>query len=882
MAELLRLESTRLYGSNGSGCIWGLFRLFDSYHRREKKTMLSYRRLGGRQYNMGDDILMENETGEEDTVANEGANNIAENKANNMTKSSGKRRILKFIGKKLLKRQKHKGKMPHSSSQLMRTISVHHSESSDHITPCELSQMTSDTESETIALDLDDTDSLALSEHESLVINGIQGSVEGKPKALVGAFNATGYDIDCLPHKLDELGNHLLDEHIILKEKLFEARDALLKYKDSDPKTMTVEFSLLSKIFLDTLHLFNTNREALYSVCKGQNSFMASDMQALTRPAKARPLNRSVSLTGLEFSGNAAGILIRSRKRIEFDGFIDHGSESESVDFQPKAFGAVPDIEVFPGSHELRKQGETKTVLSRLRDLKQRLKSVIVENKHEQHRISMDRILDKVPSGHKLQEDEEDSKFHLKVGPVSRGGQGFTANRMASGSSTGKFAHNGVQRSHSLTESLDRYSQLLDSISSNEARKAPERLNSIREDSGLLQGKLLKTHRRLPSNPEFLNSYCFIKDVQSEVHIACQSLKKPTMELHDSNLASTSDKLTKDSIIEPAFEEIAFEQEGSLESNIVANTIKPNEQDKFVTTTIETTITETEGHEGQLGSINECLPITPFQFSEILEEKNVLLDEQVSHIEDEPIVKPESASPTSVLDLDVEEPVSPLKFTVMEDADSQQLHEYHEEQLPCSEAQKVEDINEINTAELSKLSSYEETSTTIDDQANFSFAHVDEKDASIFKYVKHILSKTGYEALLCETEDSSIEAEITHHMLCTMPSEEQLMYDLINEVLFEIYEYSAAPSSWLSRFHSKIRSMPTGSHLLDEVWAKITWHLSSPQGLDAMVDKILARNFTKTDDWMNLYRDVECFGLLLEQLILDDLVDEVILDIDDY
>ncbi|KAH0460742.1 hypothetical protein IEQ34_008317 [Dendrobium chrysotoxum] len=879
MAELLRLDSTRLYGNNSQGCIWGLFHVFDSYRRRENKRMLSYRRLGGT------DILISNdEAGSgEDTMTDKGAINIVEDRANNMNKSSGKTRILNFIGKNLLKRQKRKEKMPHSSTQLMRTISVHQLESSDYATSGELGQMTSDSEGSTIALSLDETNFLAKSEHESLVTNGLYGSVEGKQRALE-AWNAAGFDIGSMSCKLDELGNHLLDEHIILKEKLFEARDALLKQKDSDPKGVTVEFSLLSKIFMDTLQLFNTNREALYNVCKGQNSFAANDIQALVSPAKDRASNRSVSLAGLELSRNAAGIPIPSRMQIECDEFINQGSKPESGDLPTKTFGIVPNLEVVPGSNEPRKLGETKTVLSRLRELKQRLKGVIVESKKERHRISMDRILDKVPSGKKLPEDEEDDRSHLKDEPVARGGQGFKFNRVTPGSSIEKFSHNGVQRSRSLTESLDRYSQLLDSISVNEVRKAPERSNSMQEGSGLLHRKLPKTHRRMPSNPEFLSSFSFVKDVQSEVYIAFKLSKKLTLEPLDGDLAPTvvgSDNLNKDIVMQPAVEEIVYEQEQPLDSNIVANAVKSDAPDEIATLTVETSITETKGNERHPGSVNECLQILPFQFSKILVEKIDLFNEQESQIEDEPNVKPEKTSPISVLDPNIEEPVSPLKLTVMAGSDQQQLQENVEDPLPCPKAWNDVDFNEFNIAKLSKLNFYHEITTTSGDQAYSSHAHVDEKDSARFNYVKHILSKSSYEALLCETEDSSIEVDAASPMLCDMPFEEQLIYDLINEVLFEIYEYSTVSSSWLSRFHSKIRSMPTGSYLLEEVWAEIRWHLSSPQGLDAMVDKILARNFTKTDDWMNLYRDAECFGLLLEQLILDDLLDEVILDVDE-
>ncbi|KAF2288682.1 hypothetical protein GH714_010417 [Hevea brasiliensis] len=103
-----------------------------------------------------------------------------------------------------------------------------------------------------------------------------------------------------------------------------------------------------------------------------------------------------------------------------------------------------------------------------------------------------------------------------------------------------------------------------------------------------------------------------------------------------------------------------------------------------------------------------------------------------------------------------------------------------------------------------------------------------------------------------------------------------LLFDLINEVLMEIYAksytYYPRPLSALSH----IRPMPVGQHVLEEVWANMSWYLSSIPEADQLLDHIVSGDLAKSDGWMNLQFDSECAGLEVEDLIFDDLLEEVI------
>lgn len=103
-----------------------------------------------------------------------------------------------------------------------------------------------------------------------------------------------------------------------------------------------------------------------------------------------------------------------------------------------------------------------------------------------------------------------------------------------------------------------------------------------------------------------------------------------------------------------------------------------------------------------------------------------------------------------------------------------------------------------------------------------------------------------------------------------------LLFDLINEVLIDVYErsYSYCPRLLSSLCH--IRPMPVGRHVLKEVWEKINWYLSYESGFDKPLDYVASKDLNRNDGWMNLQFENECLGLELEELIFEDLLEELI------
>jgi hypothetical protein len=165
------------------------------------------------------------------------------------------------------------------------------------------------------------------------------------------------------------------------------------------------------------------------------------------------------------------------------------------------------------------------------------------------------------------------------------------------------------------------------------------------------------------------------------------------------------------------------------------------------------------------------------------------------------------------------------------------------------------------------------------------------KDKAEFDYVKDVLTLSGFTGnellgtwnsddqpvhhsifeeaegcMLLDPECCGNEGGNCHHLL---------LFDLINEVLMEIYAnsytYYPVPLSSLSH----VRPMPVGRHVLEEVWTNISWYLSSTTEGHSL-DHALSRDLAKRDGWMNLQYDTECAGLELEDLIFEDLLEEIL------
>nr|CAB3466245.1 unnamed protein product [Digitaria exilis] len=137
--------------------------------------------------------------------------------------------------------------------------------------------------------------------------------------------------------------------------------------------------------------------------------------------------------------------------------------------------------------------------------------------------------------------------------------------------------------------------------------------------------------------------------------------------------------------------------------------------------------------------------------------------------------------------------------------------------------------------------------------------YVSDKNEADFQYVKDILKKSGFS--------------------CGDVDWRMLLFDLINEILLDIYDSSLVIGPWHSRFDLRTRPIPMGSHVLEEVWMKVSCFLSLHWREGQTVEDIVGHDLTRKENWMNLVYDAECTALDMEDLMVEDLLDDVVIQI---
>lgn len=169
---------------------------------------------------------------------------------------------------------------------------------------------------------------------------------------------------------------------------------------------------------------------------------------------------------------------------------------------------------------------------------------------------------------------------------------------------------------------------------------------------------------------------------------------------------------------------------------------------------------------------------------------------------------------------------------------------------------------------------------------------VDAKEEAEFDYVRDVLDLSGFskneEALgMWHSDDQPLDPLVFteletffHKPDCSGSKDSKncshhLLFDLINQVLMEIYErsYSYYPVPLSPVCH--IRPVPVGYHVLEEVWALVSWYLTYKPEADPSLEYDISGDVEKRERWMNLQYDSECVGLELENLIFEELLEEM-------
>ncbi|KAK4730629.1 hypothetical protein R3W88_023617 [Solanum pinnatisectum] len=164
---------------------------------------------------------------------------------------------------------------------------------------------------------------------------------------------------------------------------------------------------------------------------------------------------------------------------------------------------------------------------------------------------------------------------------------------------------------------------------------------------------------------------------------------------------------------------------------------------------------------------------------------------------------------------------------------------------------------------------------------------VDKRYESEFNYVKDVLELSGFSGNKFIGKWHSADKPVNPSLFdevegyCLLDQEgvtcdQLLLFDLINEVLLQIYERSCSYWPKSLTCHSHIHTMPIGYHVLGEVWKEVNSCFESEMKIDQPIDDAVSRDLAKDETWMNLQFDAVCGGLELEDLILNDLLEELV------
>ncbi|XP_057980264.1 uncharacterized protein LOC131166054 [Malania oleifera] len=231
-----------------------------------------------------------------------------------------------------------------------------------------------------------------------------------------------------------------------------------------------------------------------------------------------------------------------------------------------------------------------------------------------------------------------------------------------------------------------------------------------------------------------------------------------------------------------------------------------------------------------------------------------LIIEKDEHLESS-MDKPERPSPISVLEpLFTEDDISPASTR------------NHHVELPVK-PQQIE---------------FEEHDSSACEQGIHVKTCMEEKD-SLFEYVKAVLqaSRLNWDEFFMRLTAPDIlldpslihEVELFPNHLCC---DQKLLFDCINEVLVEVFQWHFGFAPWVSFVKPNIRPIPNAKTVIFEVWDGVKWHIHPPLSPPTL-DQIVGKDMAKSGIWMDIRSDAETIGVEMGEAIFNELIEDTIL-----
>ncbi|PSS23760.1 hypothetical protein CEY00_Acc08583 [Actinidia chinensis var. chinensis] len=616
------------------------------------------------------------------------------------------------------------------------------------------------------------------------------------------------------------------EEEPITSDEKFELCDKLNKAKQDLESEEGVSFHELKR-FLEALDIFSMNMELFLKVL--QDPIPASVHSFHGRRALDSKMGFSKSMTfPLHGSSDKRGSKLKHKLETESCAEGDEKTEDGSLvqKFDELEFTEKP---LGNSSTGVKNRVENKVVTKRFKNLKQKIKQVIRESRKESHRITMDAVLHKIPYGRKFSKDVREEVVGLWK---------ETAMDNCSNSSP-----RCMRRMSSFGESLDRYRWLYESTFNADAKHhIPDRPKLRTEQTHSPNRSGSKTLGRILSLPD-LRSYHYLQFKESP----------------DASYSSTP---------------IRTDVNTNMVSGSQQNSVEIDELNVVAKDEVGSKSIATEEADGELGFTRDDSESLKIAETDEQRENEI----QATLSPDGNLKRP---SPI-VLESSQEDKRSPTKSSMSED-----------EAGSLDSLANQQDEASTDSTSLAETRSSPDRKETLIKQLNNEFLRVlvETKDVAEFNYVKYVLELSGFtrNELLgtWHSPDQPVDPSLYEEMeSCLVPdspypnneearnSYHLLLFDLINEVLLEIYERSFIYWPKALSTTSHIRPVPVAHHVLEEVWTNISWYLSWRPEADQSLDNKVTRDLAKNDGWMNLQFEAECVGLELEDMIFDDLLDE--------
>ncbi|KAK6942962.1 protein of unknown function DUF4378 [Dillenia turbinata] len=520
------------------------------------------------------------------------------------------------------------------------------------------------------------------------------------------------------------------------------------------------------------------------------------------------------------------------------------------------------------------KLGVSHRAIKHFKNLRQKIKHAIKESRKERERIAMDSVLHKVPYGQRISKDmKEEILNQLKrPAPVNRDGI----------NSAGKDGFRHMRRTSSVNDSMERYAQLYESTISSEAKlRKSKGLKSKGEDIGLLVGSVPNSLARIvslpnfyPPNEELFGSSCPVTPLRGPLSLARMESSNFNEQKTPTHLISLEHDANLDHLVKRGSQvgQSLSVGEHQMESELLAI---DKDDPRAVIAVDEPNETTT------MGSITlqeqELVPMT--DTADRLDELHELISFSASE---------EQWSPNKLLSLAYN--LTDCSNKTLKDFVSFRCIETTPEQLLFSSLDGDQQHEPALGSPLlpdGKISEGKKVLSKPDLQFQ-----IDTKDKDDFNYVKDVLELSGFRGEELHdswhSADQPLDPSVFRELEgCFLPEPDSsgyevlnwdhlLLFDLINEVLVQMYERSCTYCPMPLTFLCHVSPMPKRHHILEEVWSVIRSHLSLQPELDQMLDSVAIPDFAKNDGWMNLHFDVECLGLEIEDIIFDDLLDELL------